>query len=211
MISTVNYSILPSRDHLQKISKAISVADAILSQDWQDRYYSYQSKWSDNEEFCEMRDGEGGQMLLLFHPQGCVINGMDHEHYPKNKEKLTKGLPEIYNDFIFGEPVNSIGTTFCIWTNEIGLWQTGELDTFEDGSKELLYIFDGNPQTYIDWAKEYYEDGFTIKPDTLQVIASIYQGKPLTKSMVYSLVDNLDDWEQLIDDLNEINYPYSFS
>ena len=211
MISTINYSELPRRDNIQKISKAISVADAILSQDWQYRYYSYQSKWSDFEEFFEMRDGEGSQMLILFHPKGCVINGMSHEHYPKNKEKLTKGIPEIYGEFIFGESVNSIGTTFCIWTNENGFWQTGELDTFDDGSKELLNIFDGNPQTYFEWAKEYYEEGININNDTLSVIQNIYQGIPLTRSMVFSFVDTLDDWNQLIDDLKEINYPFDFS
>ena len=208
MISTKNYSLLPDRKSLKAICKAISVADAILSQEWEYRYYSYQSKWSEDEEFCEMRNGQGDHMLILFHNQGCVINGMTHEYYPKDKSKLTKGLPSIYNEFIFGEPVHSIGTTFCLWTNEESSWEIGDLDTFEDGSGEMLHIFDGNPQTYIDWAKQYYEDSFTIKADTTKIISSLYQGAMLTKSMVFSLVEKLDDWQQLADDLKEINYPF---
>ena len=208
MISTSNYSALPGRQKLQQISKAISVADAILSQDWEYRYYSYQSKWSDDEELCEMRNGQGDHMLILFPNQGCIINGMAHEYHPKDKTKLIKGLPTIYNEFIFGEPVHSIGTTFCLWTNEEAAWEIGDLDTFEDGSDEMLYIFDGNPQTYVEWAKQYYEDGFTVKPDTMQIISSLYQGATLTKSMVHSLVDKIEDWQQLTDDLKEINYPH---
>ena len=72
----------------------------------------------------------------------------------------------------------------------------------------MLHIFDGNPQTYIDWAKQYYEDSFTIKADTTKIISSLYQGAMLTKSMVFSLVEKLDDWQQLADDLKEINYPF---
>lgn len=64
-----------------------------------------------------MRNGQGDELLILFRNDGCVINGMAHEYYPKDKAKLTIELPQIYHGFIFGEPVHSTGTTFCIWTN----------------------------------------------------------------------------------------------
>jgi hypothetical protein len=82
MISTTNLALLPNKLHLRQICKAISVLDAILSPEWVDRYYSYQSKWSENEEFCEMRNGQGDDMMILFREEGCVINGMTHEYYP---------------------------------------------------------------------------------------------------------------------------------
>jgi hypothetical protein len=208
MISTANYSSLPNKDKLQQISKAVSVMDAILSQEWEYRYYSYQSKWSDSEEFCEMRNGQGDHMLILFRNDGCVINGMTHEYYPKNKGKLTKGLPEIYNEFIFGEPVNSIGTTFCLWTSNDAAWKVGELESPEDGSGEMLQIFDGNPQTYIDWAKNYFEDAFLADKNTFGIVSDIYKGNVLTKDMILSVVDKIDDWEKLKTDLKEINYSF---
>jgi hypothetical protein len=210
MISTKNLTSLPERRELQNIAKAISVAEAIICQDWQYRYYSYQSKWSDDEEFCEMRDGEGGQMLILFRKDGCVINGMDHEFHPKDKAKLTKGLPSIYSEFMFGEPVHSTGTTFCVWTNSREKWEHGKIETFDDGSENMLYIFDGNPETYINWASDYYEDNFIPKEDTNEIISALYSGKTLTKQMVLSLVDELEDWEKLISELEEINYPFEF-
>lgn len=207
MISTENYSSLPDRHKLKEICKSIAVIDAILSEDWLDRYYSYNSKWAENEEFGSMRNGQGDELLILFRNDGCVINGMAHEYYPRDKAQLTTELPKIYDEFIFGEPVHSIRTTFCIWTNKENEWQIGSLENFDDGSEELLKMFDGNPQTYIDWATDYYEDGFVVNENTLQVVTDIYQGKPLTKSMILTINKDIDHWEQLQEDLIEIDYP----
>lgn len=89
MISTANLTALPNKLKLYQICKSISLLDAIFAENWIDRYYSFNTKWSDTEEFFEMRNGEGDQILILFQPDGCVINGMAHEYYPKNKEELT--------------------------------------------------------------------------------------------------------------------------
>ena len=158
-----------------------------------------------------MRNGQGDQMLILFQNGGSVINGMAYEYYPKDKSDLTKELPEIFHEFIFGEPVNSIGTTFCVWSISESGWETGKIEDFDDGSEEMLRIFDDNPQTYIDWATDYYEDGFLIKENTYKVVAAIYQGNVLTKGDVLTLVEELGDWGQLIKDLEEIKYPYRFT
>lgn len=128
MISTKDYMFLPDTQKLKSICKAISVLDAILSQEWEYRYYSYNNNWSDHEEFFEMRDGSGDQMLVLFTQNDCVINGFAHEYKQQNKQKLTENLPSIFNEFIFGEPVNSIGTTFCLWTTEL---KTGTQDNLK--------------------------------------------------------------------------------
>lgn len=205
MISTQDYSLLPDIKTLQTISKAISVLDAILSQEWEYRYYSYNNKWSDDEEFFEMRNGSGDQMLILFSQNGCVINGFAHEYQQQSKQELTVNLPSVFDEFIFGEPVNSIGTTFCLWTTEHKNWQKGQLQNYEDNSEEMLNIFDGNPQTYIDWATEYFEERIP-----LEAVTKIYNGQTLTKEMVFTIVAELEDWEQLKADLDEIGYPYSF-
>ncbi len=211
MLSTKDYSSLPDRHKLKEICKSVSVIDAILSEDWLDRYYTYNSKWADNEEFGCMRNGQGDDLLILFRADGCVINGMIHEYYPKDKVELTIELPKIYHDFVFGEPVHSIGTTFCIWTNNDNTWQIGQLENFDDGSQEMLKIFDGNPQTYIDWATNYYEGGFLVNENTLKVVSDIYQGKVLTKSMVKTINNEIHHWKQLEEDLAEINYPNDIS
>ncbi|KAA2239531.1 hypothetical protein F0L74_25360 [Chitinophaga agrisoli] len=207
MISTSNYSALPDRNRLRNICKSIAVIEAIIAEDWNDRYYTYNSKWAKNKEVASMRDGSGDEMLVLFTADGCVINGLAHEFYPKDKAKLTQGLPGIYNEFMFGEPVQTIGTTFCIWANSDGAWQIGQPESFADGSEGLLGIFDGQPETYIDWATDYYEDDFEANEDVLKTITDIYQGHTLTTAMVLTINKEFDHWEQLKEDLEEIDYP----
>ena len=210
MISTKNYNSLPDRKTLKSICKAISVLDAIISQEWEFRYYSYNSKWDDNEECLQMRNGSGDEMHILFREDGCVINGFAHEYKQQDKTKLTDKLPTIFNDFIFGEPVKSIGTTFCLWTTELKNWQIGQLETFEDNSENMLNIFDGSPQTYINWATEYFEESYKESGIPLDTVTKVYNGETLTKQMVLSIVNEIEDWEKLKADLIEINYPYSF-
>ena len=209
MISTKELN-LPDRQKLQKICKAISVLDAILSQEWEYRYYLYNSKWAEDEEYFGMRDGAGDLMDILFLENHCVISGFAHEFQYNQKSDLTKNLPEIYNQFIFDEPVATNGTTFCLWTNETKNWEVGEIKDFNDNSEDLLAIFDGNPQTYINWASEYFDESYKETGIPLKTVTEIYQGKTLTKEMVLSIVDEIEDWELLEEDLKEINYEYDF-
>jgi len=210
MISTKDYSLLPGCKSLEKVCKAISVLDAILSQEWEYRYYSFNSAWDANERCLQMRNGSGDEMLVLFREDGCVINGFAHEYQQQDKAKLTRQLPIIFNQFIFGEPVKSIGTTFCLWTTELKNWQVGELKDVDDNSAGMLSIFDGNPQTYVDWATDYFEGSYKETGISLETATNIYNGHTLTKEMVLSMVDELEDWEQLENDLKEIDYPYNF-
>jgi len=211
MISTKDYSLLPDHNAIRAICKAISVLDAILCQDWVYRYYSYNCNWDVNEEFCEMRNGEGDQMLILLREDGCVINGFAHEFEQPDKLELTKGLPAIFEPFIFAEPVNSIGTTFCLWKIDTGNWIGAEVQSAADGSDEMLKILGGQPQTYIDWATRYFKGSYKHTGIPIGTISEIYEGKILTKAMVLCLVDELEDWDQLAEDLVEIGYPFDFS
>jgi hypothetical protein len=113
MISTKDYTSLPDRKTLETICKAISVLDAILCQDWQYRYYSFNSKWATKERCLQMRNGQGDEMHVLFQEDGCAINGFAHEYEQQDKSKLAKGLPPVFDEFIFGEPVKSTGQHFA--------------------------------------------------------------------------------------------------
>jgi hypothetical protein len=207
MISTKNLNILPNIYSLQNICKAVSVLDAILSQEWEFRYYSYNAKWDVGEHCFQMRNGTGEEMHILFLESGCVINGFAHEFESKDKIKLTTNLDSIFDEFVFGEPVNSIGTTFCIWTtyNEKEQWKTGVLDNFDDNSEDMLTIFNADPKTYQDYAKKYFE-----KNIPLEIVNKIYNGEKISKEIVLAINNNLNDWKQLEKDLYEIEYPYEF-
>ncbi|MGI4863481.1 MAG: hypothetical protein ACRYFZ_06120 [Janthinobacterium lividum] len=210
MISTTNYAGLPTGPALQRLCKALAALDAINSPDWEYRYYSYNPVWSETEQLLEMRDGEGDQMLVLFRPEGCVINGYLHEYDQPDLAQVTRGLPAAFDDFMFGEPVASIGTTFCLWYTPAHGWQTGVVANEDDGSEELLYIFDSQPATYAEWATDYYLDETDRPPITPAAVAPIYYNETLTKPMVLALNEELEDWTMLAADLQEIGYAYDF-
>jgi hypothetical protein len=211
MPSTDNLSLLPDAAALQRLCVALAALDAVNSPDPEFRYYTYNPHWDEQEAVFEMTDGEGDQMLVLFRPEGCVINGFLTEYDQPDKHQVTRGLPQAFEEFIFGEPVTSIGTTFCAWYTPAHGWQTGVLADEDDGSEELLYIFDNNPATYADWANEYYLDETEREPLETEAVAALYHHVPLTKAAALHLNSELEDWTQLEQDLQGIGYPYEFS
>ncbi|MDG1332583.1 MAG: hypothetical protein P8P74_09655 [Crocinitomicaceae bacterium] len=243
-LSTEHLNLLPNPKELQQICRSISAIEAIICPEWQYRYFSYQKDWSETEEVCEMRNGQGDQMLILFSPQGVCINGfakhsemngwknirveekksLTSKLFKSKKEtktiltqEIAKGvldiLPEVFNGFIYDEPIKSIGTTFCIWrilknTN----WKIGEVelptDDFKDGSAYLLQLLDGKPSTYRNWAQEYYEEEFETRELSLEHIEIIYAGQVITRELVEQINPDLNDFDKLETDLNEIGFKH---
>jgi len=228
-LSTEKLYLLPIPNQLRQICKSISALEAIISPEWEYRYYSYQNDWNDIDEFCGMRNGQGDQMLLLFRPDSVVINGFAHESemngwkevtVKKKKifvQEIAKGvvndLPEEFGEFVFGEPVRSIGSTFCIWqTKSDEGWKIGDIelpkDRYKDGSADLLHLLDGKPETYKVWAEQYYDETFEERELKLDVVERIYSGEKLTLELVKQINPELEDLPQLKSDLDEIGYGY---
>ncbi|RSK36079.1 hypothetical protein [Hymenobacter metallilatus] len=208
MISTHTPTALPDAATLQRLCISLAALDAINSPEPEYRYYTYNPQWDEGEAVFEMSDGEGDQMLVLFRPEGCVINGFLHEYDQPDKAQVTRGLPDAFEEFIFGEPVASIGTTFCVWYTPAYGWQTGVVEHEDDGSEELLAIFDQNPATYADWANEYYLDETEREPLEAEAVATLYHHELLTKARALALNNELEDWAQLAADLQAIGYPH---
>lgn len=209
MISTKELQLLPDSNKLKETCKAMAVLDAILCQDWVYRYYSYNSEWSETEEFFEMRNGQGEQLLILFRAEGTVINGFSADAEPCIKAQLTDQLPEVFHEFIFGEPVHSAGTTFCVWKLGDQDWTTALPAAAQEISEELLSPLDGSPLTYVNWATDYFKGSYPETGIPLEIVTQIYNQQPLTRDLVNQLTAaELQDWEQLEEDLVEISYPY---
>lgn len=210
--STQNLNLIPNPVELQSICKSIATLEAIICPEWEFRYYSYQKKWSENEACFEMRNGEGDQMLILFSNEGICINGFAHENEVLLK-KAIGNLPKGFEGFIFGEPVKSIGTTFCIWqTISSKKWVTGAIDCskndYNDGSSDLLELLDGNPSNYKEWAEEYYEEEFEEHELKLELVEKIFDNTVVFKELVKSINPELKDFEKLKMDLDEIGYQH---
>ncbi|PHR23160.1 MAG: hypothetical protein COA38_17240 [Fluviicola sp.] len=239
-LSSEHLNLLPNPIDLQRICKSISAIEAIICPEWQYRYYSYQKDWSESEEVCEMRNGQGDQMLILFSPQGVCINGFAKESKMNSRKNVRieekksfikkifgskkesenevnqdmsngvlDNVPEAFNGFVFDEPIKSIGTTFCIWmTPTDANWQAGKVqlpkDDFQDGSKDLLKLLDGNPLTYKKWAQEYYE----CVELNLDLLERVYAGQSISKELALQINPNLENFDKLRDDLNEIPFEH---
>jgi len=209
MISTQTLR-LPAPADLQRLCQALAALDAINSPDPEYRYYTYTPNWDENEVVFEMNDGEGDQLLALFRPEGCAINGYLLGYDEPFKPDLLRGLPAAFQEFMMGEPVASIGTTFCLWHPAQGQWQVGVVEDEDNGSEELLGIFDNQPATYAEWATEYYTDETDRAPITAAAVAPVYKHETLTRAHVLALNAELTDWPALAAELELIGYPYDF-
>ena len=239
-ISTKNLEGIPEIQTLKNLCKSISALEAIICRDWELRYYSYQNNWDEElgEEYFEMRNGQGDQFSILFSKFGAIINGFAHESEMANweeivieqkgflkkmfgkketemKQNIWKGvienIPDEFKHFIFGEPIKSIGTTFCIWRkNDETKWNIGEIDfpkdKYADGSSDLLYILDNNPATYRKWALEYYDEHFEDRKLKIETVKHFYDSQKITKKIVLELNPEIEDFEELKNELREIGY-----
>lgn len=69
-ISTRDLSDMPGVDTLERLSQSVAMLDAILSPQWDYRYFSFHAVWdtSMNERMASMRNGSGDEYFLVFTP-----------------------------------------------------------------------------------------------------------------------------------------------
>ena len=211
MNDTIN--ILPDLNKLKNICQSIAVLDAILMPEWEFRYYSFNSKWDNNEMMASMRNGSGDSYFILLNEIGAIIKGCYHEspvvELLRNDENLLKSffnqVPKEFETFL-NEPAFSLNdTTFLVWRKIKDLnWNKAilkfPLNDDYDGILKLLLILDGNPFTYKKWADKYYEKDIPI-----ELIKAIYNHNPITKDLINTLNTEIT-FEDIQKDLEEIGY-----
>lgn len=100
MISTKDLSGLPNAERLKNFCKGLAALDIIMvEEEWSFiRHYTYNPAWRKGKEAFFATDGSDQSMIVLFAPEGCVINGVDSELYDWEEK-----LPHI-EDLIAGMP-----------------------------------------------------------------------------------------------------------
>ena len=168
MISTLDLSKLPSIDHLKALTQSLAMLDAILSPEWEYRYYSFNANWDIDEQVASMRNGSGDELFAIFTPNGAIIKGFAHESLmspfvnssPAIWFGVIDSVPAEFVEYLSEPAFSPINTTFCFWrTHNDSIWRRGNITfpegTNPDGSLELLALFDGKPRTYKSWAEGY--------------------------------------------------------
>jgi hypothetical protein len=215
-ISTQNLDLMPDIEQAKRISQSAAMLDAILCpDDWESRYHSFNSKCNENTMMASMRNGSGDDYFMTFSSAGAILKGFDHESamspYAQDVERVWPGVlervPSEFSDFLNQPAFKLEDTTYCIWrlTTDSG-WQRGQIEFptephADDGSATFLWIFDGLPETYQDWAKDYYEMDVP-----LTVVRHVYAHKPLTAEIVQKLNPDIE-LKDLKKDILEIGYP----
>jgi hypothetical protein len=216
-ISTRDLSTMPDIPSLERLTQSLAMLDAIISPEWEYRYFSFNANWDPSlgERMASMRNGSGNEYFLLFASAGAILKGFDHESpmspWIDAQNAVWPGVldqvPEGFAAFLTEPAFNLKDTTFCIWrTGSDSVWRCGSISFPEgsdpDGSEGLLWAFDGNPATYAEFAREYYEmnpaDG---------AIEKIYSHQPLTAELVAALNPDKDVAESLRD-AEEIGYGF---
>nr|BFE58628.1 hypothetical protein GCM10020063_031540 [Dactylosporangium thailandense] len=208
---------LPDIPALRDRCRALAMLEAILSPDWESRYYSFNAHWGPGEQMASMRDGSGAAWSIVFSPAGAFLRGFDHESKMTpvaNGGALWPGLvdtvPAVFADCV-AEPAFSfegvLEATVCLW-RQAGddRWHAGELDfpggDDPDGAGGLFEVLvDGTAAAYRRFAEDYY--GTAVDPG---VVGEVFALRPLTDELVRRLNPDLE-LADLEDDVAEIGYP----
>jgi len=220
MISTRHLDGLPDPGALKRLCQSMAVLDAILSPEWQYRYYSFNAHWTPNEQLASMRNESGDEYSLLFTPVGAIMKGFDHESPmtsyrhdpPRPWPGVLDHVPAVFAGFL-AEPAFMIAdVSFCIWRMvSDDRWRIGPIDfpdgSDPDGSVRLLSILDGDPRTYLAFAEEYFDNE---APDPLSfplnLIERVYRHELLTEEIVSGLNPEIS-LADVREDVAEIGYP----
>ncbi|GAA2557054.1 hypothetical protein GCM10010435_29740 [Winogradskya consettensis] len=209
---------LPDLPTLRERCRVFAMTDAVLSPEWDYRYFSFNQHWAPDQQMASMRNGSGDEWSIVFSPAGAFLRGFDHEARMSpygNDGKLWPGLVDTVPEALrFGvdEPAfsNSLGTlaaTVCLW-RETGddHWHTGQVDLPDDddpdGSAWLFeLLLGGTAAVYQDFAEDYYE-----MPVDLDAVIEIFQQRPLTDGLVRRLNPEVA-LSDLAQDIAQIGYP----
>lgn len=209
--STTSPEALPDIESLRCLTKALAMLDAILCPNWESRYYSYNAEWGKGEEMASMRNGYGDDWFLLFDGNGAALKGFAHE-YPLAGDSafalcLQKEVPAVFGSFLREPAFTMDRATFCLWRRRSDFYWSvvsppGRKPSSDlDGSAELLGILDGKPESYRNWAVDYYERELSVV-----AVEAIYRHQPLNDRLIAMLNPDIS-LSDVRADAEEIGYP----
>ncbi|MFI6048914.1 hypothetical protein ACIBCO_02360 [Streptomyces violascens] len=210
---------LPTIAGLQDLCRSLAMLDAILSPDWEARYYSFSSAWAEGEEMASMRNGSGDEYSIVFSAAGAYIRGFAHESpmspYAQDGEPwpgVIDDVPEVFKPFVeepaFTDEDGVPAVTVCLWRRPThDDWHYGTIDfpsdsADPDGATGLFKLLtDRSPEAFQRFAEDYYE-----VPVDLGAVSDVYALRPLSQELVSSLNAELT-LADLAQDITEIGYP----
>jgi hypothetical protein len=223
---------LPGIAALRARCRALAMLDAVLSPEWQYRWYSFDAHWAPGEEMASMRNGSGDAYSIVFGSAGVFIRGFDHES-PMSPYALTppRPWPGVIDDVpdVFAECVSEpafslpelgvLAATACLWRQvDDDRWHAGTIDfprreragdptagsagPDADGADWLFALL---VEESPDAYRRFAEDYYEVEVDG-HAVAQVYALRPLDDDVVTALNPDTSLGD-LADDIAEIGYP----
>ena len=92
MISTRELTRLPDLRSFRRLTRALALLDAIMSPDWEYRYYSFNAHWAEGEMMASMRNGSEDHWFALLCPAGVALHGLAHEAASRRHDAAQRDL-----------------------------------------------------------------------------------------------------------------------
>ena len=207
MSSTRDLSALQGLPGTRRLLQSLAVLDAVMSPQWESRYYMFDAAWGDRERSASMRNGCGDHWHAILCAQGMALVGLAHEapaYVPGQPHPgIFAGLPEVFHANLLHEPAfETSDATFCIWRLlDDDRWHVGRDLPRDDGSEDFLSILDGKPQDYVAYAAEYFECALALAD-----VEAVYAHRPLTPDLVTRLNPEAD-FAEAEAEVVEMGYP----
>ena len=183
---------LPDIPILHARAKALAMVEAIVSPEWEGRYYSFNASWCEGEEMASMRNGSGDDWFLLFGPFGAAIKGLAHETPLAGDKafsaKVQNQVPKSFSTFLREPAFGMDRLSYCYWRSpEDSAWlrvspPDSTTRNVDDGSEEFLALLLDPAYSYVEFAEWYYEKNLP-----LESVERIYRHERLTEELVTSL------------------------
>jgi len=188
---------------LKKTMQSLAALDAILSPEWEYRYYSFDKNWSEDEEMGSIRNGSGDDVFVLFNSSGCFMKGFCHEYdgYGNGNSEYYRTVPEEFGEATTEPAFSTQNVSYCFWfLNKSKTW-AGIQATNKSEEYWLVDNLDGSAEKYGTFALDYFETKVPIRH-----IRTVLKHKLISEKIARKLNPEID-YSQLLTDLRSIGYP----
>ena len=207
---------LPEPATLRRWTRALAVLDAVMSPDWEYRWFSFDAAWGEGEQVASMRNGSGDDWSITFTAAGTYVRGFDHESalspFAQTPQGLAPGVLDGLPDVLRGaaeEPAFTMAdlplVTVALWRlARDPFWSFGAAHPRPDGDDGGTWLFeqlDGRPETYRAFAAEYYERDLDVR-----AVGRVFDQEPLTAELA-SVIDPDVDLGAVADEVAAMGYP----
>lgn len=189
---------LPPPPALERIARGLATLDAMLSEEWDYRYFSFDARWGEGERMASMRNGCGDDWFIVFTDTHVFVKGLAHEYPTVPVDDIFAGAPSALARQL-AEPAFSMDRV------SYGGWWDGTAWTLrcapgvEARMSEDLKLLRGNPADYAEHATDYFEIDVPVA-----VAEHVIAARPLTDAFVVAISNrNLAGMQT---DLDQIGY-----